>query len=355
MVERLLTMHDDVSKERDVEVMKYRRECTTMSVNDLVNDEPARAAKMALTISGFKYWELQRVQSRCYEKETLYDGTKIVRRSGNFESPGRVIPPDERCSCDDRRCLLIQCRHEMEEGQGEFLINLWDTRYIYHPRTRSDPLGIGTTSCLLTRAAHLGSNEEDDTPLQDDTPPPPLEDTQLLEEGLGDEDQQGILVGDEDDGQGSSVQMPPATKMQRRGPTYNDLVKTAADTSRVAAQNSQQAMIFEAIPIQVKQCFLGQTEKPTIDGTMESVYNLLNDALSTYQPATYNSEISLSQLPVSASQPGTGRPVSHRLKSRVEKLRGSITRGPAPVAGSKRPYICSFCSAHGHNVAKCPQ
>jgi hypothetical protein len=80
--------------------------------------------------------------------------------------------------------------------------------------------------------AHLGSNEEDDTP--------PLEDNGLEEEGLGDDDHQGILVGNEDDGQGSSVQMPPATKMQRRSPTYNDLVKTAADTSRVASQNSQQ-------------------------------------------------------------------------------------------------------------------
>jgi hypothetical protein len=109
-------------------------------------------------------------------------------------------------------------------------INFWDTSYIYHPRTRSDPLGIGTTSSLPTRAAHFGSNEEDDTPLQDaDTPL--LEDHGLEEEGLEDDDDQGILVGDEDDGQGSSVQMPLATKTQRRGPTYNDLVKAAADTS----------------------------------------------------------------------------------------------------------------------------
>jgi hypothetical protein len=57
---------------------------------------------------------------------------------------------------DDRRCLLIQCRHEMEEGQGGFLIPFWDTRYIYHPRTRFDPFGIGTTSSLPTRAAHFG-------------------------------------------------------------------------------------------------------------------------------------------------------------------------------------------------------
>jgi hypothetical protein len=131
-------MHDDVAKERDMEVMKYRRECTTMCVNDLVHDEPARAAKMALTISSFKYWELQRVQSRCYEKETIRDGTKIVRRSGNFESPGRVIPPGERCPCDDRRCLLIQWK----KGKESFLLTS-GIRDIFTIRGHDDPIHSG--------------------------------------------------------------------------------------------------------------------------------------------------------------------------------------------------------------------
>ncbi|GAX19166.1 hypothetical protein FisN_15Lu336 [Fistulifera solaris] len=128
-VEQLLQRQHEIGQQHHVADLQYHQNCSIRS-QQLSKTDPSESEALN-NLSKYAYsqiWSVEKAAASNYILTLMpHNAVKVVRRG---LEDGRIIAMGERCNCDTRISMGVQCRHEICMKKGQFFISLFAKRHL---------------------------------------------------------------------------------------------------------------------------------------------------------------------------------------------------------------------------------
>jgi hypothetical protein len=343
MVQKTLIRHNDICKERNELIVRYRAQCIAKAAT-VPMELQDKLALLALSRWGYELWVAAREESPKYEC-IVEDQKKVVRRIG-FTEGGREVGDGTKCDCRKRIAFKGQCQHLVKGNDGMFILDLWDAQWLQRTILRTataseDEAQQLEDDCyeIMSESQHGDDHDNEDTGERFEAA-----DARLEVSIPSEEDSVQLVRRDQ------TLPLADANSVN-----FNDIMVICKDLASFILKRKD-------IPTQVGMLLQWtQNLRSVPQGTdlqdatdFEEIFNVHMSAFSRHKSssnnlftATQNEDGVLQQEPLKRQGPPReqgGRLQFKRMKSNQEKF----VRGLSLAQSKPRKSSCSFCCLPGH-------